>query len=408
MCDRFNSNKVAPAQAVFSNGAVVGSSALLRVCRSRLIEFLFSNTGDVDEKMLLSNRATMIELKTFTWNRLNSVFGGLGNGSTTQLTNGRTETIIFNPPIENATAFVFSTSHQIVGRNFNFSNVTMSILDASGVGIAGARYRAKPSTQYPRIALEGQINFREAATVAKITFSTTTADANLNISKTHTFSIQVEFFPLLITPRSINVLATLDLDLVGNGVARVTYEGLDGAEVDVQTNASQSVYNIVSLIPATLYVFRLYIDGVLIDTITTSTLENLSTNYEMSDFFDGNKFNLQRLSREARLQLSRQMNTVLSTGDILQVKKNNNEISTRFVKRGENITAAGNNLLVPFVETGGSGQHFNLELEEVGTTVTVGYNETSNTVVIASTDYGIGDTLILDGKKCTIEDYEES
>ena len=211
--------------------------------------------------------------------------------------------------------------------------------------------------------------------MTKMTFASLRYTLMVAISNTDTFSFQKEFFPLLVTVRSINALATVDMDFVGDNGLRLTYEGPDGSEVDVKTDSLQGVYNVINLLSETLYVFRLYVDAVLTDTISETTLEDLSSNYVVTDFFDGKQFQIQNLSRETRQKMSKIMNTVFNTGDIVKMKTDNREVNAKFVKRGDTISTEGSDLLVPFVETDGSGQSFNLEVD--GTTVMVGYNETS-------------------------------
>jgi len=316
-------------------------------------------------------------------------------------TNGVTATTVtlsFNPEIQNATAFIFNrVSNYYTDINatltitFQFYNRNNQIFKTA---IFSGRYNSPRN--FPSL-----INFDIPETLYRIRILS--SNMRTSISASDTFSIRTEFFPLTVDVRSINAIATVDLDYVNDGIFRLTYEGAGGAETDVRIEKDRSVYNIMSLTPETLFLFRLYVDGALIDTISSTTLENASSNYVISDFFDGSKFNLNELSRNARKDIAKNLNNVFNTGDTVQVK---NELSAKFVKKGETLQTNGGNVLVPFNETDGSGQQVNLEINE-GTTVTVEYEETSNALIIDSTEYGIGDTLVLGSKKCTITEYED-
>ena len=320
----------------------------------------------------------------------------------------RAKTINFNPPIENATYFKFDSPQTITSADS--SKDSKAFLEIwNGSTRVGGKYLYGEKRALSTIDSTYYLSPRPTT----ITSITITGHANrdgsiisiISINQSTTFSFTVEIFPLLVNVRSINALATVDLDFVGDNDLRLTYEGPDGAEVDVKTDSLQSVYNVSNLMSETLYVFRLYVDAVLTETISETTLEDLPSNYVVTDFFDGKQFQIQNLSRETRKKMSQKLNAVFNTGDIMKLKKDNRDLIAKFVKRGDTIKTEGSDLLVPFLETDGSGQSFNLEVD--GTTVMVGYNETSNTVVVDSVEYGIGDTLLLDGKKCTITEYEE-
>lgn len=352
----------------------------------------------------------MIGLETFSLNSKvfpSNFFGNIGTSrqdtkwtqyTTTNGVSSISPELYFNPVIENATAFIFNgvfeyytDTNVTIPIRFDFYNDQNVIFKTITFTGSYNNPRNFPTT----------IGFNSTETLRRIKMVST--NMRTSIGATDTFSIQTEFFPLLINVRSINAIATVDMDYVDDGVLRLTYEGPDGLETDVKIEESTSVYNIQSLLPETTFVFRIYVDGALIDTISETTLENVSSNYILSDFFDGNKFNLNKFSKEAKENIARNMNNVFNTGDIVQVK---DELSVKFVKRGETLQTNGSNVLVPFVQTEGSGQQVNLEVEE-GTTVAVGYEETSNSVVIDSTTYSIGDTLVLGSQKCTITDYED-
>lgn len=323
----------------------------------------------------------------------------------------RTQT--FDPPLEHVTKIDFSQSKDRYGQpatirdSYGSHSSYVEFEFRSRYQAVGTMRQYKMGPDENPIPITASFTSNEPFTLYRMSlrgykrFSYHKGSPIVTLSTRSTFLVTTEPPPpLVVNIRAINALVTIE----GNtGSYKLTYEGPDNIEVVVQTHVEQSVYNIVSLIPETEYVFRLYEGSELLETISATSLEDVSSNYVTSDFFDGKQFQLQELSKQARRKMSKNMNSVFNTGDILKVKMNR-EINAKFVKRGDTITSDGNNLLAPFVETDGSGQHFILQGDN---TVTVGYDETSNTIVIDTVEYRIGDNLVLDGKKCTIQEYDE-
>jgi len=99
------------------------------------------------------------------------------------------------------------------------------------------------------------------------------------------------------------------------------------------------------------------------------------------------------------------MNDLFESGDKVKMKLSSGKhLATRFVKRGENIRLAKDEVLsVPFSPDAGAGQTVSFTLSDE-TIVSVAYDETTEYITINGVAYTSGDTFIMDGQKVTIVD----
>lgn len=320
------------------------------------------------------------------------------------------KTLTFDPPLEYVTGVDFSKANGGRAAKMYRSGTTSKSCSLHMKFWNGStkvkQLNLNPSSGTEQPVSPSSFTDLEPFTLTKITFEPYSysgfSKPIVTWTKTSTFTVTVERPPLEVNMRSISALATVQ----DAGVAKLTYEGPDGEEHDVETVDSQSVYHVVSLLPETEYTFRLYQGSEVLKTITATTLEDTVENYVKSDYFDGKRYQLKDLSKLARGKMSRKMNDVFDTGDVLRIKdKKGDEVDAKFVKRGETITGGGVNVVVPFVETDGPGQKFYLSTDQ--NTTQIDYSESSNTISINSTEYGVGDSFVLDNNKYTVAEYDD-
>ena len=214
--------------------------------------------------------------------------------------------------------------------------------------------------------------------------------------------------PMTISARSINVMVDI-LPITGATGYRLTYQKNTESEVIAFSGFIDLRKNLKSLTPDTSYTIRLYVNTgtgyVLSDTVSTTTLSNSSDNYIVEDFLDGNIYDFRDLDSPSKSRLSSEINDILNTGDeiLISTEEKKNFIA-KFVKRGGSIRA-DNSLLLPFNETLGDSQGIDLILSDEST-LPINYDEIANTIEINSVIHNVGDVIILDGKKCTVLEYE--
>lgn len=190
---------------------------------------------------------------------------------------------------------------------------------------------------------------------------------------------------------------------------KITLQESGGSEIDYAITEDEEL-TVKSLTPDTEYTMKLYFGTGTADTLkgeqTFSTLENSAANYDKDSFLaeNGTSFDFSDLDSTSRNNLSSVMNDLFTTGDKLQVKVNNEVSDVTFVKRGESVSISNNSVfLIPFDSESGSSQSIDIQLDN--STVSVGYNESTDTISVQSVEYSIGDSFVLDGKKVTMVDY---
>lgn len=165
-----------------------------------------------------------------------------------------------------------------------------------------------------------------------------------------------------------------------------------------------------NLTPLTSYTVNLFTDtgsGLeLTEGGTFDTLANSAGNYNVNDFGGSGNFDLSSLGSEGVGLIDEFMNDLFTTGDNIELKLTGtpNVKKSTFVNRGSTVSIDGADALVaPFDENSGTGQEITMTLSD-NTTASVSYDETSNSITVASNTYSPGESFILDGKKVVVFD----
>ena len=217
--------------------------------------------------------------------------------------------------------------------------------------------------------------------------------------------------PMMLSPRSINILVDIT-EVPGALGYRVTK--VSGSREVAASSKSGNPFqvNVKSLEPETQYTLNLYVDSgagyVLTSTQSATTLPDNNDNYVVSDFLEEGIFRIEDFSTDTREKIAAQMNTLFATGDRVKIStKRKPDILARFVNTGGVVsTAEEESILVPFDEASGASQNITLSLSDNVTTVAVNYDDTQNTIAVGLEVYATGDSFVVDGKKCTVLDYE--
>ena len=186
----------------------------------------------------------------------------------------------------------------------------------------------------------------------------------------------------------------------------------NGGEVTAKSKSDDPLQvNVKSLVPETQYTLKLYVDSgagyVLTSTQSATTLPDNNDNYMVADFLEDGVFRIEDFSTDTREKISSQMNTLFTTGDRVKIStRTKSDLLARFVNTGGEVTTEEESILVPFDESSGAAQTITLSLSDNVTTVAVNYDDTTNTIAIGSDIYGTGDSFVVDGKKCTVLDYD--
>lgn len=216
--------------------------------------------------------------------------------------------------------------------------------------------------------------------------------------------------PMTISVRPIN--AIVDITPIENALGyRVTYQQTGSREIRVRSSDQAIKRNIQSLVPDTDYTIRLYVETEsgyqLENTQSITTLEDVEEDYVIQDFLEDGVYRIEDFSVESRVNISSRLNNLLTTGDNIEVStKAKSQLRTRFVNRGGNSDTK-ENLLIPFDENSGSSQEISITLDDGVTIVPISYDETSNTISVDSVERSVGDVFVIDGKKCTVIEYDE-
>jgi hypothetical protein len=214
---------------------------------------------------------------------------------------------------------------------------------------------------------------------------------------------------LTLTPRSINVFVVINPveDAVGY---RLTYQEIGGTELTFESRFTELTKNINPLLPETTYQIRLYADYgsgagfVLVELSTTTTLSDVVSNYDMSDFVqDEGVFDFTDIIDSSADAISPILNSLFTTGDNVKVSlEDSTVVEANFVNIGDSVDITDEDtLLIPFDESSGSGQQISITLSD-SSVVILTYDETLETVTLNGETYPIGSSFIVDGKKLTI------
>ena len=189
---------------------------------------------------------------------------------------------------------------------------------------------------------------------------------------------------------------------------KIVYVGSDASEGTLIT--SETSASVGSLTPDTQYVFTLFSsDGSSFteygSSVTVSTLENIQTSYDITDFQDSNGVtDLSSLSTDEIQVLDEHVNELLNTGDVVLQNVLSGTEETTFVTRGSILDISASDgvgyFTVPFTQSAGSGQEATLSTSTQD--ITVGYSETTDQVIVGGTSYSSGDSLIVDGKRMIV------
>ncbi len=211
------------------------------------------------------------------------------------------------------------------------------------------------------------------------------------------------------TPRATNLPVSF-VGVAGATGYNVTIEGPTGGEVTVLSGVTELEHNITGLDPETQYTVRLYADTgtgyALEEEATTTTLANVASSYDITDFEDVNgATDLTSLDTATLSNISSVLTELVSAGDIVNVAVGGSDVATTFVDSAGVVTLSEvDGILLPFESTSGAGQTVTLTLSDT-TTVPVTYDEVSGTISVESVSYDDGDVIYLDGNKLEVSDF---
>lgn len=222
-------------------------------------------------------------------------------------------------------------------------------------------------------------------------------------SVTHTFDfIFGNFVPvelLVVAPRVSSVFTTI-AEFEGATSYSIIVKN-NGTTVAARNNVSLGDIDIGPLTPDTTYTVEFLADSVTVATETFTTFQNISSNYDKTAFDKGGgKFDLSTMDLNT---LNSVMDDVFSTGEKLILKVGSKSSTVSFVKLGETIPI-DDSVFASFDENNGSGQQFSLSLSD-SSVVAVSYDESTNSITIGSENIGVGESLVVDGKKCTVVNF---
>lgn len=208
--------------------------------------------------------------------------------------------------------------------------------------------------------------------------------------------------------RAINLKVTI-VEVPGSTGYMLTTEGPTGGEVTRVRNTLELSHNIVGLGPEMQYTIRLYVDTgsgyTHTESITVTTLANIASNYDLTDFEEDGKANL--ISLKSNLDFGTVIDDLFTTGDVVSTPvSSNSDVQSVFVNRGDILNILGvESTLLPFYETSGSGQTVTLRLSDNSTNVPITYDESTDSITVDSVTYTNGSSFILDGRKAKVYEY---
>ena len=214
-----------------------------------------------------------------------------------------------------------------------------------------------------------------------------------------------------VTTRPVNVVVSIIDEVPGAAGFNITYQAQTGGEVTAVTGTTTLEHNITGLVPNATYTFRLYADSgsenTLRGELTATTLPNVATNYDVSDFKDSDGLiDMASLDETTASYLASVLPELLSIGDVVSVSvPTNPSLSTSFVSHGETISLLSvDGLLLPFNASSGPGQTVSLTLSDNTTIVPIAYDEVEGSLTIESANT-YGDTLYVDGYELNVFEY---
>jgi len=206
---------------------------------------------------------------------------------------------------------------------------------------------------------------------------------------------------LVVAPRVSSVFTTI-AEFEGATSYSIIVKN-DGTTVAARNNVSLGDIDIGPLTPDTTYTVEFLADSVTVATETFTTLQNISSNYDKTAFDKGGgKFDLSTTDLNT---LNSVIDDVFSTGEKLILKVGSKSSTVSFVKLGETIPIpVDDSVFASFDENNGSGQQFSLSLAD-SSVVAVSYDESTNSISIGSENIGVGESVVVDGIKCTVVSF---
>ena len=191
-----------------------------------------------------------------------------------------------------------------------------------------------------------------------------------------------------------------------SGAVSYDLEVIKTSDSSTVTYSSVDVSLLVSnLSPGEEYTINLSsIDSIDVTTFvsssSTTTLENTSSNYDITIYGESGNFDLSSLDETSLETISSILNELFVTDDLIDVSVNGTTVECTFSNLNATIPAfpTGGGLLIPFDSTLGSGQEISITLDDT-TIVSVTYDESSGKITYDGTEYGSGDTFYINGKK---------
>lgn len=217
-------------------------------------------------------------------------------------------------------------------------------------------------------------------------------------------------YPTLLKRTPWSTLVETSWSSVDNATSyRLTIDSGSGEStvVDNTTSLGTVIYN---LHPDTFYMLRLYysMDGgttyALEKEESITTLLDTSANSNIEIFSNNGIYDLSPLNDFTRSMLENHLSSTLTTGDSIVVNDTRLRKKTLTLVTPGSVSTipSGNSMvLIPFNPDDGSSQSVNLELSD-SSTVSINYDDISNTIDIGGITYSPGENFVLDGKKVIV------
>ncbi|CAM9529402.1 unnamed protein product [Pylaiella littoralis] len=210
-------------------------------------------------------------------------------------------------------------------------------------------------------------------------------------------------------PRPTSIKAVFGAD--GEAISyKLTVQEEGGVEKTVETDLTVFERVVKSLAPETTYTVKVYstLDGTTYDSFlesTTTTTENLATNYSVSDFAnDSGKYDVSEFNEDSKKLFYSVANDLFSSGESIVLSVGGKTKTSTFVKRGETASIQdADALFLPFDSDSGSSQSASMTLSD-NSTVTLTYDEEQGTIDMGGVVFSAGDHTIIDGKKASFVD----
>ena len=205
---------------------------------------------------------------------------------------------------------------------------------------------------------------------------------------------------------AIDVAVSIDA-IPGADAYQLTYVPTSGgAPVTAHSGFTELTKVISNLDPEVEYEISLYYlpTGVSVYSLdgskTTTTLENVAANYDLSVYGSGGDYDLSGITNLENI--GDVMNDLFTSGDELSITLSDETVTTTtFVKLGETLNIPDDAVLCPFTPSSGSSQEVTLSLPDTSTQ-TITYNEVTDEITVGPTTYADGDVFVLNGKRITV------